>query len=68
MAVMVARFTGQVQRDLCMLSYVPTRFELQGNGQVKVVGRNVCRSQHGIACGVYDVEVYSADINMLIPP
>lgn len=33
----------------------PTRFELQGNGQVKVVGRSVCLSQHGIASGVYNV-------------
>ena len=31
----------------------PTRFELQGNGQVKVVDRRVCLTQQGIAAGVY---------------
>ena len=43
---------------MCMLSCggeAPTRFELQGNGQVKVVGRSACLSQHGIASGVYNV-------------
>lgn len=40
----------------------PTRFELQGNGQVKVVGRSVCLTQHGIANGVYNVALRAAAV------
>jgi len=40
----------------------PTRFELQGNGQVKVVGRSVCLTQHGIATGLYNVALRAAAV------
>ena len=50
---------------MCVLSCggeAPTRFELQGNGQIKVVGRSVCLTQHGIANGVYNVALRAAAV------
>lgn len=40
----------------------PTRFELQGNGQVKVVGRSVCLTQQGIATGVFNAALRAAAV------
>jgi len=40
----------------------PTRFELQGNGQVKVVGGSECLTHQGVASGVANVALRAAAV------